>query len=258
MLGKYVAPFAASMAFMLAWGQENAGGLRPSSLVESEQTQAARPVLTPEMRGDIYMARKMYREALDMYKQVPDSAILANKAGIAYHQMTMLNEAKKQYQRALKLQPRYSEAVNNLGTVHYAQRNFRRAISQYRKALKLNPTSASVYSNLGTAHFARKKYKQAAEAYQQALALDPDVFEHRGNQGVLLQERNIEERAKFYFYLAKTYAKTGHLERTLLYMRKALEQGFKEREKFLSEPEFAAFQNIPEFIEITKAVVRVL
>src|SRR5438270_12846926 len=46
-----------------------------------------RPALTPELRGDIYMARKMYRDAIDMYRQGPDSPALAYKIGIAFHQL---------------------------------------------------------------------------------------------------------------------------------------------------------------------------
>jgi tetratricopeptide (TPR) repeat protein len=115
-----------------------------------------------------------------------------------------------------------------------------------------------VYSNLGTALFARKKYKDALEAYQTALSLDPEVFEHRNSHGVLLQERSVEERAKFHYFLAKTYAKAGVLDRALLYIRKALEEGFRERKKFSEEPEFAALQEMPEFQALMALEPRVL
>lgn len=215
--------------------------------------------LTPEMRGDIYMARKMYREAVEAYRQGPThSAILENKIGIAYHQMLELRLARKQYEKAIKLSPKYSEAINNLGTVHYASKGYRKAITYYKRALVHAPNSASIYSNLGTAFFARKKYADAFTAYQKALELDPEVFEHRGSQGVLLQERSVEERAKFHFYLAKTYAKSGHTERALLYMRKAIEEGFKERNKFNEDPEFEPLRQLPEFQQILTMENRVL
>lgn len=215
--------------------------------------------LTPEMRGDIFMARKMYREAIEVYSEGPgDSPVLTNKIGIAHHQMLDLNGAKKYYERAIKLDRKYSEAINNLGTVWYAKKSYRRAVGQYKKALKLAPNSASIHSNLGTAWFARKKYKQAAEEYDLALKLDPEVFEHRSSHGVLLQERSVEERAKFHFYLARTYAKSGQVERALIYMRKALEEGFKEKNKFQEEPEFARLQELPEFQQLLALEPRVL
>ncbi|MBM3773741.1 MAG: tetratricopeptide repeat protein [Acidobacteria bacterium] len=215
--------------------------------------------LTPERRADIFMARKMYREAIEAYREGPmDSAVIWNKIGIAYHQMMDLEAARKHYLRALKLNPSYSEAINNLGAVYYARKSYRKATSQYRKALKMAPKSASVYSNLGTAYFARRKYKEAFEAYQSALALDPEVFEHRSSYGVMLQERSVEERSKFHYFLAKTYAQAGMHERALLHLRKALEEGFEERHKMLEDPEFAALRETPEFQELLKLKPRVL
>jgi len=219
----------------------------------------AKPDLSPETRGDILMARKMFREAAEIYAAGADgNAVLSNKLGIAYHQMLQFDMARKYYVQAIKLNPKYAEAINNLGTIYYARKQYRRAIGQYNKAIKLAPTSASIYSNLGTAEFSRKKYKEASEAYQQALSLDPEVFEHRNASGTLLQERNVEERAKFHYYLAKTYAKAGNQERALQYIRKALEEGFKERDKFTKEPEFASLKELPEFQELLKLEPRVL
>jgi tetratricopeptide (TPR) repeat protein len=210
-----------------------------------------KPVITMEMRGDIAMARKMYREAIDYYSEIqPPTAVIWNKIGIGYHHLMELNLAKKAYERAIKMNPKYPEAINNLGAVYYAQRSYRRATGQYQKALKLTPESASILSNLGTAWFARKKYDKAADCYQRALALDPEIFEHRSTTGVLLQERSVEERAKFHFYLSKTYAKAGAADRALLYMRKAIEEGFKDRKRFVDDPEFAALQQLPEFQEL--------
>jgi tetratricopeptide (TPR) repeat protein len=207
--------------------------------------------LSPETRGDIYMARKMYREAIDMYRQGPaNSAVLANKVGIAFHQMIQLDLAKKNYLRAIKLDSKYSEAINNLGTIYYAQKDYGRAIKYYKRALKSAPASASVYSNLGSAYFGRKDYKTATECYQRALELDPDVFEHHSNFGTLMMERNTEERATFHLYMAKMYAKTGATERALIYLRKALEEGVKDREKIPSIPEFAVLKTDPAFVQL--------
>ncbi|HET8546381.1 MAG TPA: tetratricopeptide repeat protein [Bryobacteraceae bacterium] len=216
--------------------------------------------LTPEMRGDIFMARKMYREAAEMYGQAgaQTSPVLANKLGIAHHQMLQFDIARKHYQRAIKLNPKYAEAINNLGTIYYAQKSYRRAIGQYKRALKLTPESASIYSNLGYAQFARKQYGLAMESFNKALELDPQVFERRSTQGVLLQERSVEERAKFYYYVAKAYAKRGVNDLALLYVRKAIEEGFKERDKFKEEPEFAALRELPEWEQLMTMESRVL
>jgi tetratricopeptide (TPR) repeat protein len=225
----------------------------------SETASAAVPPLKPEDRGDVYMARKMYREAIEAYQQAPqDSAVVWNKLGIAYHQMMQLDAAMKRYRRAIRLDAKYAEAINNLGTIYYAEKRYSRATSSYKHALKLAPGAASIYSNLGTAYFAEKKYKEAWEAYNTAFQLDPEVFEHRNTYGVLLQERTVEERARFHYYLAKIYAKQGQQDRALQYIRKALEEGFTDRKKFLQDPEFAAMRDLPEFKELLKLEPRVL
>lgn len=225
----------------------------------SPGTQPSGNLVTPEMRGDIFMARKMFREAVETYKEGPaDSAVLMNKTGIAYHQLLDLETARKYYQRAMKLNPSYAEAINNLGTIEYSHKRYRRAIGDYKKALRFAPNSASIYSNLGTAYFARRDYKDAAVNFQHALELDPEVFEHRNSHGVLLQERSVEERAKFHYYLAKTYAKAGATERALLYIRKAIEEGFKDKKKFQEDPEFASLKDLPEFRQLLALEPRVL
>ena len=211
-----------------------------------------RPVqITSELRGDIFMARKMYREAIDKYREgASDSPILANKIGIAFHQMLELDLARKNYERAIKLDKHYSEAINNLGTIFYSQKSYRRSIGCYKRALRYTQPTASIYANLGAAYFGRKNYKHAAEYYEKALQLDPDVFEHHSTFGTIMQQRTVEERATYHLYMAKMYAKRGINDRALIYLRKAFEEGVKEREKIPGMSEFSNLKQLPEFQEL--------
>jgi tetratricopeptide (TPR) repeat protein len=224
------------------------------------QTPPPSPVaLSPETRGDIFMARKMYREAIEAFAQAPkDNPVVLNKTGIAFQQMQQLDRAGKLYAQALKLKPTYAEAQNNIGTIYYAQKSFRRSASAYRKALKLSPNSASIHMNLGTAYFARKMEKESIDEYRTALQLDPDVFERHGSYGVLLEERSVEEKAKFHYALAKLYATGGRQDLALLYLRKALEEGFRDRKKMAQDPEFQTMRELPEFKELLTLEPRVL
>lgn len=207
--------------------------------------------LSPEMRADIYMARKMYRDAIDMYRLGPvDSPVIQNKIGIAFHQLLQFGLAKKYYERALRLDPHYSEAINNLGTIFYAQKSYKKAIVYYKRSLRYSKPNASVYVNIGAAYFGRHDYKHASEFYEQALQLDPDVFEHRGGFGTLMQERTVGELANFHLYLAKAYAKRGNSDRALMYLRKALEEGIRDRSKIPDIPEFAQLKKDPQFVQL--------
>src|ERR1044071_1998307 len=96
---------------------------------EASASAFASKSLNPEMRADIMMARKMYREAAELYSDgATSNPVLSNKLGIAYHQMLQLDTARRQYERAIKLNPHYAEAINNLGTIYYAQKKYRRAV----------------------------------------------------------------------------------------------------------------------------------
>lgn len=232
--------------------------LLPGQLVDRTK-DLARPIptgheLTLERRADIFMARKMYREAGDTYKEAlrsePDSAKLTNKLGISYHQLMLLNSARREYERAWKLDKNYSQALNNLGTVHHAQGNYKRAIRTYKKALEVSPYSASIYSNLGTSYFARRKFKDASQSYLKALQLDPNVFETRGTFGTLLQERSVGNRGKYYYFMAKAYAGVEAWDRAILYLRKALEEGFGSPRKIAGDSSFDAMHDLPAFQRI--------
>jgi tetratricopeptide (TPR) repeat protein len=260
-----VLTLAVSLSTGLAFAQTGNSILDPNKtapVAAQADPPAERPIITPELRGDIFMAKKQYREALDAFHQGNSKdPVLWNKMGIAYHQMLQLDNALKNYQQAVKLKKDYIEAINNIGTVYYARKNYRRAISYYERALKMaspESRSASIYSNLGTAYFGRKQYEKATAAFQTAMSIDPEVFEHRGSYGVMLEERNVEERAKYHYYVARLYAKSGRNELALQYLRKAFEEGFKERKQLDKDPEFAAMREMKEFKDLLALEPRVL
>ena len=250
---------ALAIAFVLAGLGSVAAQAPPGTGASNETSPQPPAALSPEQRGDIFMVRKMYREAIEAFAEGPkNDAVLVNKTGIAYHQMQQLDRARKYYEQALKLKPSYAEAQNNIGTVYYAQKSFRRAIGAYRKAIRLSPNSASIHMNLGTAYFARKMEKESIAEYRTALQLDPDVFEHHGSYGVLLEERSVEEKAKYHYALAKLYAASNRQDLALQYLRRALEEGFRDRKKLAQDPEFQAMRELPEFQELLALEPRVL
>jgi tetratricopeptide (TPR) repeat protein len=196
----------------------------------------------------------MYREAIETYTGIAgDNPIVWNKMGIAWNQLGQLDKAMKDYQHSLKLRPQYAEAQNNIGTVYYADKSYRRAIGAYRKALRITPDSASFHMNLGTAYMARKMEKEATVEFQAALKIDPDAFENHGTGGTTLEERSVDEKARYHYTWAKIYASENRPELALQYLRKALEEGFKDRKKMEHDAEFDALRDTPEFKELIDA-----
>ncbi len=221
--------------------------------------EATQPQLTPDQRGDILMARKLYRDAIAAYKTGPQNSPLTwNKIGIAWHNLGELTLARQSYEHALKVDKKYAEAINNIGTVMYAQKRYRAAVSRYKQALELAPAKASFWSNLGTAYYSQGKYPLMMDAYSRAIALDPEIFEHRGVVGTEMQDRTVADRARYHFELARLYAKTGQVDLALQYLRRCFEEGFKDKEKVKTSPEFAAMLDKPAFIEVMALEPRVL
>ena len=214
-----------------------------------------KPQLTDEQLADLDMVRKEYREAAEIYKrladQQPKNAVYLNKLGIALHQQTALTQALKYYEKATRIDPLYADAQNNIGTIWYQRKKYGKAVRAYQKALTIRNDMAVLYSNLGYAYFGEKKYEESIAAFRQALALDPKLFENNGSRtGSLLQDRSVGDRGRFYFLLAKSFAQAGNIERCLVYLRKAKEEGYSSMSQVKSDPSFAAVLKDPGIQEI--------
>ena len=210
--------------------------------------------LTPEELADILMARKEYREAAFSYKRLadqnPTNPVYWNKLGIALHQQSELSGALKFYQQAVKVNPKYADAQNNIGTIWYQRKKYGKAVRAYERAIKLRSDMAVLYSNLGYAYFGEKKYQESIASFRHALALDPQLFEHSSHGGSLLQDRSVSDRGRFYFLLAKSFAEAGNFERSLVYLRKAKEEGFASMNDVKTDPSFSAVLKLPETQEL--------
>jgi tetratricopeptide (TPR) repeat protein len=101
---------------------------------------------------------------------------------------------------------------------------------------------------MGTALYATKKIKEAIEAYQHTLRLDPDFFTNRSNVGTTLQARPAD--AKYFFYMAKVFASLGRPEEAVRYLRRALEDGFKDFELIDQDPDIKTIAQYPPYVEL--------
>ncbi len=235
----------------------------------SEQVQIAPPMQRAEppsptasaeeleRRGDELRAEKSYFDALDYYQAAlakkPNNPQIYNKAGIALLQTQHYREAGKNFARAIRGDHEYADAYNNLGVIEYEARKYSQAVKRYKQAIKLQPASASFFSNLGAAYFAEKDFAAASTAYAQALVLDPDVFDRTSHSGILARLPSPEDRAHYDYVLAKLYAQFGSAERSLQYLKKAMEDGYKNLNDVYKDPEFAMLRKDARFTELMAA-----
>ena len=207
-----------------------------------------------EQRADQLRSSKLYLDALDYYRAAlakqPNPARLLNKIGISQLMMQRYKEARKSFERSVKADHKFADAYNNLGVVLYEEKKYGPAIKQYRKAIALDEASASFFSNLGAAHFSKKEFEPAVIAYQHALELDPEVFERTSRGGVQAQLPRPEDRARYDYTVAKLYAKMGSSDRSLEYLRKAIEEGYKDFKDVYKDAEFSELRKDPRFTEL--------
>jgi len=210
-----------------------------------------------ETRGDELHGQKLYFDAIDYYraalKKSPaaeSQAKILNKVCRTQLVMTRWHDAQKTCQQAIKADHKLSDAYNNLGVAYYEERRYGTAVKEYRKAIEIDATSASYFSNLGAALFSKKEFEPSAQAYQKALELDPDVFERSSRQGVQAQVPRPEDRARYDYVVAKLYAKMGLSDRSLEYLRKAMEEGYKDYKNVYTDAEFAELRKDKRFTEL--------
>ena len=235
----------------------------------SEQVQVGPPVrrIEPpspdataeelEKRADELRSEKAYLDSLDYFKAAvaknPKAPQLYNKMGIVELQTYHLPEAKKYFERAIKLKKDFADAQNNLGVIYYELKKYNKAVKQYTKAIDIDESAPSYFSNLGAAYFNMKEFEKASLAYMHAVQLDPDIFERTSRTGVAAQLPSPEDRARYDYVMARLYAKVGLAERSLQYLRRAMEEGYKDIQMVYKDAEFSDLRKDPRFTQLMAA-----
>jgi len=236
--------------------------LLPICLLAGDDQQAVPPPPVPnpnasaqelEEQGDLFRAQKRFLDSLDFYKAAiakQPSALLWNKAGMAYLLMQRNEEATKCFDRAIKLDKHGAAGYNNRGYMEFRKQNYGKSIRYYQKALSLQPTDAVFHYNMASSYFAMHDFKRAAHEYHAAYALDPDIFDRVSKTGIMVQSTSPEDRAAFSFMVAKMYAQAGDLDHSLEYLRKAMEEGYKNIKNVYTDSEFASLREDKRFTEL--------
>jgi tetratricopeptide (TPR) repeat protein len=232
----------------------------PSRLGAQQPAPAAlSPKQMQEERAKVQMAEKRYDAAIqsyqDLLKSDPKNAVFMNMIGIAYLDLSNYDQSKKYFLRATKADKKYSSAVNNLGMVYYHQKNFRGAIREYQRAVAIDPGQAGTHSNLGFAYYNTNKYPEAAAEFQKALDLDPTIFERNDRAGAMVQDRSVSNHGLFFFTMAKVYAQKLDAVHCAEYLRKSLDEGYKDIAKAATDPAFKDVINDPLVQEVMVRVV---
>ena len=115
--------------------------------------------------------------------QHPEDPRALNLGAIACFQTGDATTALALLESAIKHQPDFVDAHNNLGNVLKAEGDFVRAEAAYRKAIDMAPMYFDAHFNLGIVLEAMSRPAEARDAYRQALDIQPDFLPAYLNTG---------------------------------------------------------------------------
>jgi tetratricopeptide (TPR) repeat protein len=113
-----------------------------------------------------------------------------------------LNEARKEYAKAIRLDPQFAKPHNGMGLVLAEKGDLAGAKQEFEKAISLAPTFAAPYNNLGVY---RRRFEgrrrdpraldEAVLNYKKAIEIAPQNGIYHYNMGLVLYETEHKEKA---------------------------------------------------------------
>jgi tetratricopeptide (TPR) repeat protein len=157
---------------------------------------------------------------------IAHEAAKLNQRGLNHLYKKEYEQAIASFREALKIQPEYPDAFDNLGKALEATGKDAEAIAEFDKAIKIAPEKAAVYADKGLALFHEGKYEDAAASYRQAIEHHKDFSEAQNGLGASLLHlgKNEEAIAAFRAAIAsnpKNADALGNLGTALLSEKKA-------------------------------------
>src|SRR6266850_6922848 len=106
-----------------------------------------------------------------------------NSRGIELADRGWLDEAIREFKKAIELDPNSAHAHDNLATVYSEKKLYREALREYLTALELEPDSPTAHYNLAC-FLATHGQDMAVAQYKEAIELDPEYPDAHLNLGL--------------------------------------------------------------------------
>ena len=168
-----------------------------------------------------------------------ESSIRSFRRGLGFLELTMMDEAIKEFKAVINLEPDLLLAHLCLGVAYAERRMVDEAMRELRLVQALtkdSQTNAIVHNALGNVYADREQYALALEEFSKAIALDAEFAVARFNLGAVYYNLKEYEKSvlafeevkvnfprdwEIYFYLGKGYKKLGDEEQALANLLKA-------------------------------------
>ncbi|VDK83351.1 unnamed protein product [Litomosoides sigmodontis] len=127
-----------------------------------------------------YMRSMEWQNELDLYKS--GLKVCPNNAKIYYNLAKIMadkgdiSRATVNYINAIRLNPTYENAMNNLANIYLKFDRNVEAEQLLLRAIEIKPNFAAAWMNVGLAQLAQKRYKDAENSFKQALSLRFPIY----------------------------------------------------------------------------------
>ena len=111
----------------------------------------------------------------DYNRHYPHNAVKEFEKGAESLRKNKLDDARKHYEKALKIAPNFYPARNDLGTVYLQKRDFAPAQEQFQQVVRENPNDPSAYFNLANVHLLIQDYDGGLQFVSQGLGKLPNA-----------------------------------------------------------------------------------
>jgi tetratricopeptide (TPR) repeat protein len=129
-------------------------------------------------------------------KKDMDKARKHYELGVEYHKQDQADQAIKELQEAIKIDPNYAKAHYELGVLYNEKEDQKNAVSELLQAIKIDPDYAEAHFLLGGIYQLLRGYDQALKEYEEVLRIDPGFPRIHTAIGNLYYERGIRTWAK--------------------------------------------------------------
>jgi tetratricopeptide (TPR) repeat protein len=239
--------------------QQSATPIAPdAAIVPPPPTLAEMRAMTAEQldaEGDNLRKHKDFLSAMDCYREAVrkhPTAQSYNKIAITELMLKHPAQAANAARKALHKDKHLAEAWNNLGVTYYIRNKYEDAIDAYQRAISLTPGYASFHSNLAAAYMDAKRFDHAAVEYRKAFELDPGFSDNASQNGITAHMDSPQNRAQFFFVMARLCAGSGDLDRALHFLRAAMEDGYPHIDEVYRDKEFAGALADERFLALMK------
>ena len=117
-------------------------------------------------------------------RTMPNSPLAHGNLGREYQDQGRFDEAQKQFEIAIGLDPRDFKSYYNLGLVYYQKGDPVRAVQYFKRALAIYPNFFSAHYNLALLYHKQGQLDLAIEHYLKLIAIKPQNFVAHYNLGL--------------------------------------------------------------------------